>query len=172
MKLLVVYYSLDGNTKAAAERIAGDLGCDVCAVEPEKPIPDKGFKKMFVGGRQATFGEKPAIKKPKYDPAGYDIILIGTPIWAGKCSSPMWSFINSCPVRQRIRGLFTLSGGGDNMKCIKQVEKVTGELYVALALNDKNSPKSSRNEEKIPLFIEAVHTLIKHEESKKQANSV
>ncbi len=168
MKLLVVYYSLDGNTKAAAERIASDLSCDLCAVETEKPMPDKTFKKMMVGGRQATFGVKPPIKKIKYDPKDYDIIIVGTPIWAGKCSSPMWSFINSCTVPERIRGLFTLSGGGDNMKCIKQIEKKTGELYVALSLNDKNSPKSVRNEEKIPLFIEAVHTLIKKEGSRKE----
>ena len=77
MKLLVVYYSLDGNTKAAAERIAGDLGCDVCAVEPEKPIPDKGFKKFLWGGK-AAFATVDVYRElmnwrrslPKYVPKG------------------------------------------------------------------------------------------------------
>ena len=163
MKALVVYYSLDGNTRAAAESAAEELGCDILALEPVKPIPEKGFKKMFVGGRQATFGEKPELKKLVCDPGSYDLIILGTPVWAGKCASPVWSFIDSCAVPERIKALFTLSGGGDDSKCVRQVEKKTGTLKARAALFDARNPKSSGNGEKLARFTETVRALIRGE---------
>lgn len=160
MKSIIIYYSLDGNTKAAAERFAEALGSDICALEPERPLPGKGFKKFFVCGRQASFGETPALKKLPVDPKDYDLIILGTPIWAGKCSSPVWSFVKNCEVCDRIKAVFTLSGGGDNIKCIHQLEKKLKDLRVALALHDKNCPAGARNESKIPIFIEAVRIIM------------
>ena len=48
MKTAIVYYSLEGNTKYTADKIANLLkeSCevDVLRLEPEKSYPDKGFK--------------------------------------------------------------------------------------------------------------------------------
>ena len=42
MKTVVVYYSLNGNTAWAAERIAGLLGAEILALAPEHPYPARG----------------------------------------------------------------------------------------------------------------------------------
>ena len=51
MKTAIVYYSLEGNTKYTADKIADLLkeSCevDVLRFEPEQSYPDKGFKKFF-----------------------------------------------------------------------------------------------------------------------------
>lgn len=38
MKTLVVYYSLNGNTKGIAQRIQKALGADIAEIEPQKHI--------------------------------------------------------------------------------------------------------------------------------------
>ena len=39
MKILIVYYSLEGNTKYVAEKIAEQTGADLLCLEPEKAYP-------------------------------------------------------------------------------------------------------------------------------------
>ena len=160
MKSAVIYYSMDGNTKAAAERIAGKLGADLIEVVPVHALPDKGFKKFFAGGRQATFGATPAIRELAADPADYDLIILGTPIWAGKCASPIWSFVNRCAVRDRIKAVFTLSGGGDNKKCIRQLEKKRMDIRASVSLLDRTNPKSEKNGEKTAGFVGSVRAIM------------
>lgn len=154
MKTIIVYYSLDGNTKSAAERIAEELGCKALRIEPEKALPGKGFLKILAGGKQAMFGEKPAIKPLEEDLTQYDAVILGTPVWAGKAAAPVWTFVNSCDGCNKIRALFTLSGSGDNEKCIKQLEKVIPEIKLSVSLKDKKVDKDNENEDKLAAFIE------------------
>lgn len=49
MKDLVVYYSLEGNTKQAAEMIAQKLDTDILQIETDNKIPKSNLK-FFIGG--------------------------------------------------------------------------------------------------------------------------
>ena len=43
MKTLIVYYSLEGNTEFAAEKIAKTCGFETLRLVPVKKYPDSGF---------------------------------------------------------------------------------------------------------------------------------
>lgn len=45
MKSLVIYYSLEGNTKLIADTIKNELNSDVLELRTKKQYPNKGFKK-------------------------------------------------------------------------------------------------------------------------------
>ena len=62
MKRVIVYYSLSGNTRFAAEQIARRLGADLLPIAPEKAYPDRGFRKFFWGGKSAVMAETPALQ--------------------------------------------------------------------------------------------------------------
>lgn len=51
MRTAIVYYSMSGNTKYVADKIADgikDSGeADIIKIEPKKAYPDKGAKKFF-----------------------------------------------------------------------------------------------------------------------------
>ena len=47
MKTAIVYYSMSGNTKYAADKIAEKIEADIIRIEPEKAYPDKGAKKFI-----------------------------------------------------------------------------------------------------------------------------
>ena len=67
MKTLIVYYSLEGNTQYAAERIAAAIGAETLRLTPEKAYPDSGFKKYFWGGKSAVMAETPKLQPYEFD---------------------------------------------------------------------------------------------------------
>ena len=83
MKTIVVYYSLEGNTAYAAEKIAAALGADTLRLQPKKAYPSSGFQKFFWGGKSAVMAEKPALEPYAFRAEDYDCVILGFPVWAG-----------------------------------------------------------------------------------------
>lgn len=83
MKNLVVYYSRSGNTEKVAQEIAKLVNGDVLKIELEKPI---GFGWAAF---TALLGLQAEIKPLAVNLKAYDNIFIGSPVWAGKSSTPI-----------------------------------------------------------------------------------
>ena len=93
MKDLVVYFSLEGNTEYAANKIKEKTGADLLRLVPKKAYHDKGFAKFFWGGKSAVMAEKPEIEEIGIDLAPYDRIIFGFPVWASNYTPPLRTFI-------------------------------------------------------------------------------
>ena len=126
MKTLVVYYSLEGNTEYAANRIAENLGADTLRLVPVKAYPDKGFMKFFVGGRSAVFGQKPALEHYETDLSAYDRIIFGFPVWAANFAPPIHTFIseNADEIRGKKIAAFACQGGSGAQKAFLKLRKL------------------------------------------------
>lgn len=114
MKSLVVYYSLEGNTKAIAKGISEELNCDLLELNPKKQYPKGGFRKFFWGGKSVFFKEKPEIMPINLDLNEYDTIFIGTPIWVGTYAPPIKTFIEDNNLKNKDIAVFVCHGGGGN----------------------------------------------------------
>ncbi len=91
MRTLIVYYSRTGNTKRAAERLSTFLKADIIQIGSlEKFNGIFGFIKAIL---QARIGKAPEIAEINKDINGYDLVLLCSPVWAGKISSPARTFI-------------------------------------------------------------------------------
>ena len=95
MRNLVVFYSLEGNTRLIAESIAKAINADVLELKTKKKYSDKGFKKYFWGGKSVIFKEKPELLYLDKDINQYDNIFIGTPIWVGTYAPPLNTFLKN-----------------------------------------------------------------------------
>ena len=93
-KTLVVYYSLTGNTQFIAETIRDTIDADVQVVKPIKDLNPSSGTRFLWGGMQSTMKTKPNIEDLKYDPLEYDLIIIGTPVWAWSFSPPIRSYMS------------------------------------------------------------------------------
>lgn len=148
MKTLVVYYSLTNNTEFIAETVVRLLHADSYAVKLQKGLPEQGFKKFFLGGMTATFKMSPKIENVPVDLSAYDNIVIGTPVWAGSCSSPIHSFLMHNQIENKKIALFACHASKEAdaaKKCFAQMKKeLPGNTFVGEQdfcdplLHDKN----------------------------------
>ena len=160
MKKAVVFYSLSGNTQAAAKEIAEGIGADLIELKLVKPFPTEKSKQLALGGMQAMFGMKPAIQELSKNIKEYDVLILGTPIWAGTIAAPVHSFLNNYQVLDKIVAVFTFSGGGDNKRCIAKLSKRLPRLKVEVALANRDSDLAIHNADKIHHFIKEVERLV------------
>ena len=123
MKSLVIYYSLEGDTKLIANIIKNELNSDVLELRTKKQYPNKGFKKYLWGGKSVIFKEKPKLLNKYIDISIYDKIFIGTPIWAGTYAAPFNTFFNEYKIKNKEIGLFVCHGGGRSNKCFDNLKK-------------------------------------------------
>ena len=113
MKTLVVFYSLEGNTKFIADVIAKHLQADTLELKTAKPFPSKGFKKFFKGGMSVVFKQKPKLDNKDIDLNPYDNIIIGTPVWAGTFAPPLRTFLRANSLAGKHVALFACCSGGN-----------------------------------------------------------
>lgn len=156
MKRLVVYYSLSGNTKDAADKIANLLEADTVKLETVKPMPRSFAAQIIVGGGQVAFKHVPAIKQLEKDPALYDEIILGTPIWNSKGVPAVNAFLKDKDAAAKVTSVFILSGGGEIGKCVDALATQLPNLKNKVSLLDKKHEASKENDAKISQFVDAV----------------
>ena len=93
-KILVLYFSETGTTKAVAEELQRQLGADIEAVEAVVPYTGNFQETVERSRRERETGELPAIKPLKSQIADYDIVFLGYPIWFGTYALPIATLVN------------------------------------------------------------------------------
>jgi len=91
-RVLIIYYtwSSQGNTENAAKIIQGLTNADMVKVEPVTPFPDLNTRDMITWvGEQRRNQAWPEIRDLGVNPASYDFIFIGTPVWHQTFSLPI-----------------------------------------------------------------------------------
>ena len=158
MNKIVIYYSMSENVDYCAKMIANKCNADLLRIFPEKAYPDKGFKKFYWGGKSAVMAETPKIQPYYFDPAKYDMIIFGTPVWASTFSPPLRTFIKEN--REGIKGkkyaaFACCSGSGGNKALNKLREFLNVDEFVTEAFF--LDPKEKRNsDEAIIAFAKAL----------------
>ena len=91
--VLCVYYSRTGHTEALMGEIARELDCEL--VKLEDGVNRSGLLGWLASGMHAMARKIPQVKpvETKKPLEEYDLVIIGTPVWAGRCSSPVRSFL-------------------------------------------------------------------------------
>jgi flavodoxin len=83
---LVVYYSRSGATRQFAEAVAGRLDCDIEAIRPA--TPRRGAFGLLRAAADGVFRRGVDIEPMQHDPAHYQLVVLGTPVWAFGAAAP------------------------------------------------------------------------------------
>lgn len=142
MKNLVIYYSLEGNTKLIAENIAKKIDADILELKTKKEYHKTGFKKYFWGGRSVLFHEKPELLSYNKNINDYENIFIGTPIWVGTYVPAYNTFLAENNISNKNIYLFACHGGGGAEKFYKNIKKDIPNNNFVTAI-DFNEPLSN-----------------------------
>lgn len=154
MKSIVVYFSLEGNSKYVADRIAEYVGADTLGLEPVKKYPTGNVSKFVWGGKSVVFGDKPKLLPYKFDAKDYDVIIIGTPVWAGTFAPPLKTFLREHDLSHKKVALYACCGGGSTEKCIDNLKKELKncEIIGSFSLVDPGQKQSEENIQTIKAF--------------------
>lgn len=128
MKTLVVFYSRTGNTKKMGELIAQKLHADIDEIIDLKNR--KGILGFIFGGRDAMKEYLTKITTTK-NPANYDLIIIGTPIWAGSSTPAFRTYLTENKNNIKKAALFVTAGGEGPQKTVTILENILGKPCLA-----------------------------------------
>lgn len=164
MRVAVVYYSMAGNAKYVADQIASNLKdkseVDVIELVPEKAYPDKGAKKFLWGGKSAVMGETPKLKPYTFDASIYDVIILGTPVWASNCAPPMRTFLteHKSELQKKKIGIYVCFSGGGAEKAVAKMKKCLDieEIIAEMHLIDPKGKPDEKNEDIISEFCKSL----------------
>ena len=154
MKTLIVYYSRDGATRKVAEELKEQLGADI--EEITEPKGRSGPLGWIRSGKEASSGTIIPINSTKADPSTYDIVAVGTPIWAWNVSSPVRSYLAAMKSKlPRIAFFCTM----DNKpgETFKVMEGLIGKTPVATFEIMGMDVKSGAYKEKLKAFTEKIN---------------
>ncbi len=162
-KMLVLYYSQTGNTKAVAEEIANKLGADIEEITMEDPY-DPDFQATI--DRCLKEREQdilPTIHPVKADLANYDVIFLGYPVWFSTYAPPVITFLNGADLSgKKIVPFCTFGSGGlessvkDLVTAEPNAEVIPG--YGVRAARLDAMPKEVDNFLKASGFLEGEYT--------------
>ena len=114
-KALVIYFSATGNTRAAAEALAGLQGAELYEIVPEQPYSADDLNYNDNSSRATTEQRdpdaRPAISGSITDLDPYDIIFVGYPIWWGDMPRILYTFFDTCDLTGKTIAPFCTSGG-------------------------------------------------------------
>lgn len=154
MKTLIVYYSLEGNTAWAAERIAAACGFDTLRLATVKAYPSSGFRKFLWGGKSVLMAETPALQPYEFDAAAYERIVFGFPVWASSVAPPLRTFIRDNDLAGKRFAAFACQAGNGAEKAFLKLQAALGveALDAELILIDPKTRPSEENEKKLAAF--------------------
>ncbi len=160
VKILVVYYSFEGSTRLIAQKIAEQTGAELLELKPKKDLSSRGFMKYVWGGRQATMKEKPELMPLDKDPLDYELIYLGTPVWAFTYAPAIRSFLADVKLTKKKMALFCCcdGGAGKTMNLLQQelsANEILGELVLTLV-----SRKPDENLEKTVAWVQQIQSKI------------
>lgn len=141
-KILVVYYTFEGSTKSIAECIAKHLNADLLEIKPVKELKSKGFSKYIWGGYQVVMGKKPEIMPLNKNLKDYDIVLVGTPIWAGTYAPPIKTLLEENYIKGKKIAYFYGHEGG-HRRAIDKAKVVIEKNNTFIGAKDFLNPKKN-----------------------------
>ena len=155
LKSLVVYYTRTGNARFVAETIAAEIGSDVEEVIDMKKR--SGVLGYLSGGKDARQGKETQIAPSTKSPADYDLIIVGTPIWAARPTPAVTTYLKKNNLSgKKVTVFFTQ--GGKKPQGIEQIKALMSNSEYIAELTLVSPLKSKEESEK--QIIEWCKTLI------------
>lgn len=140
MKTLVVFYSRTGNTRRVGEAVARALGADMEEIFDKKKR--SGFFGFLFGGRDSLLKNKAAIEPSREKASDYDLVVLGTPVWANNMTPAMRTYLSEFSAGAGPVAFFLTTGGSGINSTFAEMERLAGKAPLAkLAVKHQQAKK-------------------------------
>lgn len=138
---LIVVFSRTGTTLRAAGELQYALearGVDCRLEELRESRSRRGLLGYFRSAVDAARDRPAQLAKLKQDPARFDIVVVGSPIWGGSPSTPVRTFLREHGARCKQLAFFVTFGGSGSERTLGRMRVIAGRAPVAeLALRER-----------------------------------
>lgn len=133
-RVLVVYYSHSGNTRAVAETIGRLTGGDLFEIEPLEAYPSDYRTLTEQAKKEIAAGHRPAIAPGPEEIDRYDIVAVGSPCWWGTVAPPVATFLAARGLAGRTVVPFMTHGGSGLGRSEADIRRLCPQATVAEGL--------------------------------------
>jgi flavodoxin len=110
VKALVIYYSYDDSTKIIAEEISDTVDGDILRLVPVEGQSASRVRYIW-DDRSVDMDPRPALENFDLSVQDYNLIFLGTPVWAMSYAPPLETFLASVDIREKNIALFCTHEG-------------------------------------------------------------
>jgi len=156
-KILIVYYSLTGNTQFIAEALRDSIDADILELKPIKELKAGSGTRFMWGGFQSTMKKTPELMDFDINPLEYDLVILGTPVWAWNISPPMRSFLSKFDLTGKNVALW-MSHAGDGIKAMNRFKEILKNAIIvdSITFQEPLKKDSDENKEKAIAWFKAL----------------
>lgn len=162
-KTLVTFYSRTGNTRKVAQTLASHLACEIEEiVDTRDRLGPWGYVRSML---EALSNRTTQIKPPLHKPEDQDLVIIGTPVWAGTIATPVRTYLLENRNRFRNVAFFVTHGGSGDSKTFNQMEKIAGVIPLALLELTLNEVRLGNYSDEIVRFENELRSAFSHQKT-------
>lgn len=141
MKALVLYYSYSGNTERIARQVSQSLNCDIAEIQTVIPYPEDYDDVVDQSELEIKDGYEPEIHRLKHNPADYDTVILGFPVWWYTFAPPVKTALSSVDWAGKTVYAFATNAGWLGHS-FQDVEKACAGADVKRGMNIRFSAKN------------------------------
>jgi len=154
-RALVVYYSWTGHTRQIAEAVAGALGADL---EEIREVNARTGRFAFLRSLwEALWRKQVPIRASERDHSAYELVVLGTPVWAARMSSPTYAYIDRYGHKFPRIALFCTEGGANGDKALGQMAALCSKVPEATLIVTEKDLNSGDWRGMVADFVKALH---------------
>ena len=128
MKKIFIYFSLTGSGDVVSDYMKKN-GYDIRKVISKYKYPKKMFPLMMVGGFKALTKMKDKLIDFDSNISDYDEVVIGTPIWFDRVSSPINTVLSKLDLSNKKVSFILYSASGDAKKATERLKDI-GDITI------------------------------------------
>jgi len=156
MKILIAYYSRTNITAKVAKEIQKNLDCDIEEIIDLKNR--SGALNYIKSCFDAIKGKETKINPLEKDPSNYDLVIVGTPVWASTMSSGTLTYLKQNKEKFNDVSFFCTCGSSGYEKTFEKMGEISSKKAAdTLYLTKKDINDSF--ESKIHTFTENIKNI-------------
>jgi len=116
-----------------------------------------GICGFLIGGRDALMRKETKINEIKKDPSKYDLIIVGSPLWAGNMAPAIRTYLNKYKADIKSVAFFATSGSSNQEKIFEEAKNLLDKEFISLmGICTKELKDDSVFDAKIASFTENI----------------
>jgi DNA-binding transcriptional ArsR family regulator len=143
IRACVIFYSFSGITRRVAEGIRNASGCDLIEVKTKTPYTAlTAYTKGILHSRKEACDP---IEPAEIDVSGYDLIIIGTPVWVSKPAPPANTIVRAlkgCEGKMAVVFTTYLNQPGEALRILSKALAARGVRVMAEISLDAEDTKN------------------------------